>query len=680
MTLAAAVPPARAIGFVEWFRIGEHERVSEAVAGMRRAGATQLRTHLSWAEYHTPEGQGWYDWLIPVLGRAFDLLPCVHYTPPSLSRTGHVSGPPIRLQDYPDFIDHVLTRYGSHFTHLELWNEPNNLLDWDWREDHDWLLFCEMAGAAAHWIKHRGWHAVLGGPSPFDVYWLDLMGRRGLLAEVAAVGFHGFPGTWDSEVASWQGYDVHLAEVRQVLDRWNPVSEVWITEAGYATWRHDEAQQVERFREAMAAPADRFYWYGWQDIPRTTAVQEGVYFDPRHYHLGVTDAGGRPKLLRRLLEAGRTDLFASNRSRVAAPQVIRPASPIVIIGGAGFIGSNLADDLLRDGEEVVVFDSLARPGVERNLSWLEGRYTKRLHACIGDIRDADLVGEVVHRAKAVFHLAAQVAVTSSLADPALDFAVNAQGTFNVLEAIRHKAPSAAFVFASTNKVYGSLEDVALIEIGGRHLPADHAIRAHGVDETRPLDFCTPYGCSKGAADQYVLDYAKSFGLRSAVLRMSCIYGPRQFGTEDQGWVAHFLIRALENRPITIYGDGRQVRDILHVRDAVAAYRAVLKAIDQVRGMAFNLGGGPFNAVSLNTVLSEIATLVDHELMVGHEAWRPGDQLYFVADTGRLCAAVGWHAGIAWRDGLKDLADWARQQLDLPSLQGSDRPPQQRMRA
>ncbi|HEX2525823.1 MAG TPA: NAD-dependent epimerase/dehydratase family protein [Geminicoccus sp.] len=670
--------PPTAYGFVEWFRHGEYDRVQEAVAGMRAAGATYLRTHLSWAEYHVPGGEAWYDWLIPTLGREFDLLPCVHYTPPSLSRTGHSSGPPRRLKDYADFIDHVLTRYGEHFTHVEIWNEPNNLLDWDWREDHDWLLFCEMAGAAAWWIRERGWKPVLCGPSPFDPHWLDLIGQRGLLSLVSAVGFHGFPGTWDSEVASWRGYEAHLQEMREVLDRYNPAAEIWITEAGYATWRHDEAEQVERFRHVMAAPAARVYWYGWQDVPRKVPVQEGVYFDPRHYHLGVTDAEGRPKLLRRLLETQGADALQSLPDQIHSPNVARPAEPVVVIGGAGFIGSNLADELLRDGEEVIVFDSLSRPGVERNLAWLQRSHNSRLHGCIGDIRDASLVGEVVKGAKAVFHLAAQVAVTSSLVDPVHDFAVNAQGTLTVLEALRNHAPTTPLVFASTNKVYGALADIPVAEHGGRYLPSDSSLRAHGVDETRPLDFCTPYGCSKGAADQYVLDYGHSFGLRTAVLRMSCIYGPRQFGTEDQGWVAHFLIKAMKGESITVYGDGKQVRDILHVKDAVAAYRGVLADIDKVGGRAFNLGGGPFNAVSLQAVLAEIGMLIGKDVPFGREDWRTGDQFYFVADTRRLTEAVGWHARIGWRDGLRDLAQWVSEEMGLPLPEEPVRP--RRMRA
>lgn len=339
------------------------------------------------------------------------------------------------------------------------------------------------------------------------------------------------------------------------------------------------------------------------------------------------------------------------------PPSSSPTNPIVITGGAGFIGSNLADALLSDGEIVRVVDNLSRGGVQQNLAWLQERHGDKLQVSIADLRDAGAMDTAMADAAAVFHFAAQTAVTTSLADPVDDFEVNARGTLNVLEAVRKAGHRAPVIFSSTNKVYGGLGDLRLTEIDGRHLPVDELIRTRGINEDRRLDFCTPYGCSKGVADQYVLDYGRSYGLPTTVLRMSCIYGPRQFGTEDQGWVAHFLIRALKGESITIYGDGQQVRDVLHVRDAVAAYRGVLDQIGKISGRAFNLGGGPRNAVSLNMVLSEIEQIVGTALTVGRDDWREGDQLYFVAETSRLEAELGWHARTGWRDGLRDLAAW-----------------------
>ena len=229
--------------------------------------------------------------------------------------------------------------------------------------------------------------------------------------------------------------------------------------------------------------------------------------------------------------------------------------PVLITGGSGFIGSNIADSFLADGREVMVFDNLSRPGVEQNLRWLEGRHGPRVRAVRADLRDEASLRGAVREASAVIHLAAQTAVTTSLTNPIDDFEVNARGTINLLEAVRATGRRVPVLFASTNKVYGCLEALEMAEAADRYVPADESIRASGIGEDQPLDFHTPYGCSKGVGDQYVLDYARSYGLPAAVLRMSCIYGQRQFGTEDQGWVAHFLIRAREGNPISVYGDG-----------------------------------------------------------------------------------------------------------------------------
>lgn len=660
MSLTASPPGAdrtgRSYGFVEWFRPGEYERTLAVLPQIKASGASYLRTHLSWAEYLAPGGEEWFDWLIPQIGKEIDLLLCVHYTPPSMSRTGRSSGPPVDLKSYADFVDHVITRYGKYFTHIELWNEPNNLLDWDWREDKDFLMFCEMVGGAAYWAKHRGYKPVLGGPCPFDPNWLNLMGERGVLSVVDAVGFHGFPGTWDSEEGTWGGWDMHLGEMRAVIDRYNPNAEIWVTETGYSTWRKDELEQARRFARALEVPADRMYWYSWRDVPPDVPVQEGLWFDPRHYHLGAVSHDGQPKLLARLLMEGGVERLKA-LTDLATPRIGTGAAPIVVTGGSGFIGSNLADSFLRDGEDVVILDNLGRPGVDQNLAWLKERHGARVHPVLADVRDLHGMDAAFRDAKAVFHFAAQTAVTTSLTHPLDDFEANARGTINVLEAVRKAGRQAPVIFASTNKVYGALEDLGMLELDDRYIPADEAIRANGIGEDRPLSFCTPYGCSKGVADQYVLDYSKSYGIPTAVMRMSCIYGPRQFGTEDQGWVAHFLIRALAGEGISIYGDGKQVRDILHVDDAVAAYRAVLGSIDTVKGQVFNLGGGPHNAVSILSVLREIEKLTGRPLSTEFGDWRAGDQYFFVADTRRLTDRLGWQAGIRWRDGVRHLAEW-----------------------
>ena len=332
--------------------------------------------------------------------------------------------------------------------------------------------------------------------------------------------------------------------------------------------------------------------------------------------------------------------------------------PVLVTGGAGFIGSNLADRLAADGHEVIVFDALLRPGVEANLRWLRERHGARIVPVVADIRDRQAVQQSVDRAAAVFHFASQVAVTTSLERPEEDFDINLRGTIHLLEALRRRNATVPVLFASTNKVYGNLSDIPLVQHDGAWLPADPALRAHGIGEDRPLSFYTPYGCSKGAADQYVLDYARSFGVPAAVLRMSCIYGPRQVGTEDQGWLAHFLFSVRDGRPISIFGDGRQVRDVLYVDDAVEAYLAAWERIGTVSGQAFNLGGGPANAVTLREVIAEVAGITGCTPVLQQAEWRPGDQRYFVADTRRAASALGVRATVGWQDGLRRLARWA----------------------
>lgn len=333
------------------------------------------------------------------------------------------------------------------------------------------------------------------------------------------------------------------------------------------------------------------------------------------------------------------------------------AGVTLITGGAGFIGANLAHRILAAGEPVLILDNLARPGVEQNLQWLRNTHGDSLQVVVADVRDAEAVREAVGRARRVFHFAAQVAVTTSLEDPREDFSVNAGGTLNVLEAVRARRTPPPVIFTSTNKVYGSLEDVQLASDGSRYEPVEPTLRAIGVGETRPLDFHSPYGCSKGTADQYVLDYARSYGVPSVVFRMSCIFGPHQFGTEDQGWVAHFLIRALENRPVTLYGDGMQVRDILYVDDLVDAFLLAGRDATRLAGQAFNIGGGPRNAISLVELLGLIAAVQGGRPPVRREAWRTGDQRYYVSDTRRFQMATGWRPRVSAVVGVERLYGW-----------------------
>jgi CDP-paratose 2-epimerase len=332
-------------------------------------------------------------------------------------------------------------------------------------------------------------------------------------------------------------------------------------------------------------------------------------------------------------------------------------APVLITGGGGFIGCNIADALAARGMSVLVFDNMSRDGAQENVTWLKQRHGDRIAVEAADIRDVEKVERSVARASAVLHLAAQVAVTTSLGKPVDDFEINTRGTLNVLEALRLGNPRAPVVFASTNKVYGRLLSTsAFVRDGKRYVAADAAV-ARGVAETTVLDLHSPYGCSKGAADHYVRDYARVYGLRTAVLRMSCVYGPRQFGTQDQGWIAHFMLQSIKRRPITIFGDGLQVRDALHIDDAIAAWLGTLANIDAMRGRAFNLGGGPENAVSLLELIDLIARMRGHGPQVRFGARRSGDQPWYVSDTGAVSAAIGWRPRVRLQDGLRTLEKW-----------------------
>jgi CDP-paratose 2-epimerase len=329
---------------------------------------------------------------------------------------------------------------------------------------------------------------------------------------------------------------------------------------------------------------------------------------------------------------------------------------ILVTGGCGFIGCNAAAKYLRKGYRVVVVDNVSRRGSGNNLQWLKG-LGGRFQFIKADVRDAAALSKIfrAHRdASVVLHLAGQVAVTTSITDPRTDFEINALGTFNVLEAVRQNAPRAAFLFSSTNKVYGGMEGEKVVEKKTRY---QYGSRPQGIREDFPLDFHSPYGCSKGTADQYVRDYSRIYGLRSVVFRQSCIYGLRQFGVEDQGWVAHFIIQILKGRKITVYGDGKQVRDVLDVQDLVRAYELAEQKIGRAQGRVFNIGGGRDNALSLLELLSFLESELKIRIRPGFEEERAGDQKIFISDNRSLEKALGWKVSTGWKSGVRNLLNW-----------------------
>jgi len=334
----------------------------------------------------------------------------------------------------------------------------------------------------------------------------------------------------------------------------------------------------------------------------------------------------------------------------------------LITGGAGFIGTNLAHHYLTHRKRVVILDNFSRTGAQENACWLQKSFGNNLTVVNADVRQAtDVLRKLVENAEVVYHLAGQVAVTTSVERPREDFEVNALGTLNVLEAVRLSSSKPIVVYSSTNKVYGRMTDLSVVESNGRY---EYSDLAKGIAETHCLDFYSPYGCSKGTGDQYVIDYARIYGLKTIVFRQSCVYGPHQFGIEDQGWIAWFAIRALQNRPVTIFGDGKQVRDVLYVEDLIAAYDAAIDHVSRTTGQAYNIGGGPMNTLSLLELVVLLKQRFGNQLDYGFEDWRPGDQLVFVSDIRKATAHFGWEPRVGIVEGLSKLVRWLNENASL----------------
>lgn len=334
---------------------------------------------------------------------------------------------------------------------------------------------------------------------------------------------------------------------------------------------------------------------------------------------------------------------------------------VLITGGAGFIGANAAARFLDEGWSVTIFDNLSRTGGKRNLEWLNSKYSPEF--CLGDLRKPDQISSCIKSCKFdyVLHCAAQVAVTTSVTDPRDDFETNAFGTFNLLEAVRLHCPEAFVVYASTNKVYGNMEELKVVERNGRY---EYASIPNGVDESFPLDFHSPYGCSKGAADQYVHDYSRIYDLQTVVFRQSCIYGYRQFGVEDQGWVAWFIIAHALNRPVTVFGDGKQTRDVLFIDDLVDAYLLAFQNRGNAVGNIYNIGGGPANQLSLLELVKMIETVRERPFNYSLADWRPGDQRVFVADITKASREFGWTPKNGCVAGVEKLIKWVDANTEL----------------
>lgn len=605
------------------------ERLSSFLEG---SSIRHVRLEIEPGELAEPGGEAWTRWLLGRLSEKAEVMPSFA----ALRQAGSVDTTPLA-----GAIEIALAWPDLRFEHVELALTPDRPGS---TEAEDRLLG-ELAGR----LVNAGKKPVLAVGSG-QCRRLEVLAGSGGLAGFAAVALRGDvhrglapPGELSPVLPAFQEVLAGLGE---------PV-ELWVGETGSPTSPAATGRQLAAFAQALALPVARVYWHGFGDPKCPTTGDNGA----PAASFGLLDADGHPDLLARLLQMGGPAAALENAQRTRARAHGGQVRPMVVTGGAGFIGSGIADRLAGDGQTVLLLDNLEGRGAARNVEWLKERHGKKIVLVAGDVRDRELVRETISHAGAVLHLAGQVAVTRSLKDPQSDFETNAQGTLNVLEALRalHSPPS--LLFASSAKVYGQLvTSQQLRRRQDRYVPEPERL-AGGCDETTPLDLRSPYGCSKGTADQYVLDYARTFELRAAVLRMGSVYGPRQHGDEDHGWVTHLLRSGLAGRQITIYGDGCQVRDLLFIDDCVEAWLRALAKVGKLSGRAFNLGGGPCRAVSLLDVLMMMGRVAGVHPKVRHAPWRTGDQLWYVSCTRAFEQATGWQATVEVEAGLRRLLAW-----------------------
>lgn len=663
-------------GFSEYFAPGEKDRVHRTRRGLQELGVRHLRLCLAYSDRQ--RDPDWAGWLLEELSPSFAVLPVFGFLPPPT-----VEGEPETTVASKDellaFADAVLAKHGGVLDGFELGNPLDDERIWDWSSEDPWQRLAALTNSGRRLAKRHGKKYLLAGLRPTQQELLQRLAEEGILRNVDALGLNGYPGSWDFD---WRRWSTVIRQLSQILHQWGETTELWISETAYSTWCHDEACQAWRLAEALQAPVARVYWAGFGDTP--PPEKKCIRGDARRYHLGLQDRHQRDKLALRIWkQRGRDGLIAlcdklfddapgSAQSLLKASAIRKRAAHeefglamrapagagerVLITGGAGFIGSNLARRLASQGKRVSIFDNLHRPGVERNLESLLDDFGDQVQLILADVRNLEEVRKAVLGAQQVYHFAAQVAVTTSLEEPREDFSVNLSGTLNVLESLREMDAPPPLVFTSTNKVYGALDDLPLRRTASGYEP-DSDFFVRGISEQQALDFHSPYGCSKGAADQYVLDYARSYGLPATVFRMSCVYGPQQLGTEDQGWVAHFLIQCLQGKPITIYGDGHQIRDLLYVDDLLDALELAQQKIRTISGRAFNIGGGASNSSSLLNVIKRIEKITGRRCDYGFSDWRLGDQRYYVSNTQLFEQQCGWRAGTDIDTGLGQLYQW-----------------------
>jgi CDP-paratose 2-epimerase len=568
------------------------------LAGLDRLPVRHLRTAISWCDWMSEGGEEWYAWLVPQLLERFEVLPCFLYTPPELGILPKTSSPPRDPQLYGEFVEMVLGRFDGRFKHVELWNEPNNYIEWDWTIDPEWTIFAEMIGGAAERASKLGVKPVLGGMSPFDPNWLDLMFKRGALEHVDVIGVHGFPGTWE---AVWEGWDTHIDRVREVCDRHGSKARIWVTECGFSTWAHDEFRQLTTLVELAEAPADRVYWYSVQDLAPERETLDGFHADERAYHFGLQRTNGEAKLIGRVLAAG------------GLPAV-----------------REMVEFATQAGDAVTVLDNLSRAGSERRLRQLKLRHGELVRAEVGDVRDVFALRRCLRGCTAVHHLAATIPAEAPLAVPD-DLDVNVRATVMLLEEVRRLDEPPAVVFASSSAVYA---------------PAG------------------PFASAKRAADQYVLDYARTFGLSTCCLRLGAVYGPHQSGEEEHGWLGAMPLAAAQRAPVVVFGDGRDVRDLLYVDDAVDALMRAMARTRGSEGAAFDVGGGERNSATVRQLVELVSGFDPAPARFERLPWPATEPTRYVSDNSQFAAATGWSPSVTIEEGFARVHAWVS---DEPAL-------------
>ncbi|MFW6235553.1 MAG: NAD-dependent epimerase/dehydratase family protein [Desulfovibrionales bacterium] len=628
-------------GISERFRPGKEKSLQQTVRELKSIGVRRLRPVIEYDQRHAHSNRIWLDRLLPYLAQSFQIMPSFHPAPDMADQ-----GVPMR--SFVEFVSSLVESFPDLFPWLEICLPHEAFITGDGKNAE------EMENVLCRGVKRlqkQDKQVVLGSVPVDDWAVLDRM--KELFPHFNGIGIRAFP-----PIAgfSWNNWGRTVETLRPHLEKNGSTQALWVTETGYPTIDHDAFNQIHALLSLLDSPLERVYWSSFRDDD-SGSFKNGILAKT-----GFLNRDGSPKLLMRLLQKEGVTGLKEIRSISANGKIpARAGMTALVTGGAGFIGTNLSDRLAGEGKNVIVFDSLNRPGVEENLRWLKRKHGSLITPVIGDIRNRRALGRVIRLVDEVYHFAAQVAVTTSVAEPDVDFEVNTRGTLNLLEELRALKNPPPMIYTSTNKVYGRLEHIVLEEKDTRYVPVDPALRLSGISEHQPLDFYSPYGCSKGAADQYVLDYSRIYGLPTIVLRMSCIYGPHQFGTEDQGWVAHFLIRAIQREPLTIYGNGKQVRDILYVEDLVDALLQARKRIGSIKGQAFNIGGGPANSVSLLELLDSMEQMgLDPAEVRFDRNFRPGDQAYFVADTSSFRRATGWTPRVSHHQGVPILAAWLRE--------------------